>query len=157
MYQTLFVVGLICAVIAGAFLAASAIMFFAFDILTVRKSMGVNGSLAQKQIEEIRKNSSDAISRKNKANIFEQLEKTAKPKKFNTHSLNVGPTTGFTVPPSDSEGTVVLNEAGTDEGTVVLAGGYDEGTVVLNENNPSLNADFTVEKDVVSVSSNDVM
>lgn len=157
MYQTLFIVGLICAVIAGAFLAASAIMFFAFDILSLRKDMSVNGSLEQKQIEEIRKNSSDAISRRNKANVFEQMEKTAKPKKLNTHSLNVGPTTGFMATPTDGEGTVVLNEPGTDEGTVVLAAGYDEGTVVLSENAPDAGAGFTVEKDVISVSSNDVM
>ena len=89
MYQTLFTVGLICAVIAGAFLAATAIMFFAFDILALRKDMSVNGSLEQKQIEEIRKNSSEAISRRNKANIFDHLEKTAKVKKHNTFNLKI--------------------------------------------------------------------
>ena len=138
MYELLFIIGLVCAIVAGIFLAVSVILFFAFNIPSLRKDM--SGSLQQKQIEEIRKSSSDAINRRRKGNVFEELERTAKVKKHNTHSLNVGPTTDF---------TMVLG----DEGTVVL----DEGTVVLDENAAADNAGFTIEKDTTYVSTTDVI
>ena len=60
MYESLFIVGIIFAVLAGGFLIATVSMFFGFNIPALRKD--VSGSLEQKQIEEIRKNSSAARS-----------------------------------------------------------------------------------------------
>lgn len=107
-------------------------MFFGFNIPALRKDM--SGSLEQKQIEEIRKNSSAAANQRGKVNVFEDLEKKAKVKKNNTHSLNVGPTTGFPTHPSN-----------------------DTGTSVLSSGPKSVNPDFIIEKNIIFVSTNEVM
>lgn len=132
MYESLFIVGIVCAVLAGGFLIATVAMFFGFNIPALRKDM--SGSLEQKQIEEIRKNSSAAASQRGKVNVFEELEKKAKVKKNNTHSLNVGPTTGFPTQPSS-----------------------DTGTSVLSSGSKSVNPDFIIEKNIMFVSTNEVM
>lgn len=132
MYESLFIVGIVCAVLAGGFLIATIAMFFGFNIPALRKDM--SGSLEQKQIEEIRKNSSAAASQRGKVNVFEELEKKAKVKKNNTHSLNVGPTTGFPTQPSS-----------------------DTGTSVLSSGSKSVNPDFIIEKNIMFVSTNEVM
>lgn len=132
MYETLFIVGIVCAVLAGGFLIATIAMFFGFNIPALRKDM--SGSLEQKQIEEIRKNSSAAANQRGKVNVFEELEKKAKVKKNNTHSLNVGPTTGFPTQPSS-----------------------DTGTSVLSSGSKSVNPDFIIEKNIMFVSTNEVM
>ena len=132
MYETLFIVGIVCAVLAGGFLIATIAMFFGFNIPALRKDM--SGSLEQKQIEEIRKNSSAAANQRGKVNVFEELEKKAKVKKNNTHSLNVGPTTGFPAQPSS-----------------------DTGTSVLSSGSKSVNPDFIIEKNIMFVSTNEVM
>lgn len=132
MYESLFIIGIVCAVLAGGFLIATIAMFFGFNIPALRKDM--SGSLEQKQIEEIRKNSSAAANQRGKVNVFEELEKKAKVKKNNTHSLNAGPTTGFPTHP------------GSDTGTSVLSGG-----------SKSVNPDFIIEKNIMFVSTNEVM
>lgn len=132
MYESLFIIGIVCAVLAGGFLITTIAMFFGFNIPALRKDM--SGSLEQKQIEEIRKNSSAAASQRGKVNVFEELEKKAKVKKNNTHSLNVGPTTGFPTQPSS-----------------------DTGTSVLSSGSKSVNPDFIIEKNIMFVSTNEVM
>lgn len=132
MYESLFIIGIVCAVLAGGFLIATIAMFFGFNIPALRKDM--SGSLEQKQIEEIRKNSSAAANQRGKVNVFEDLEKKAKVKKNNTHSLNVGPTTGFPTHPSN-----------------------DTGTSVLSSGPKSVNPDFIIEKNIIFVSTNEVM
>ncbi len=132
MYESLFIIGIVCAVLAGGFLIATIAMFFGFNIPALRKDM--SGSLEQKQIEEIRKNSSAAASQRGKVNVFEELEKKAKVKKNNTHSLNVGPTTGFPTQPSS-----------------------DTGTSVLSSGSKSVNPEFIIEKNIMFVSTNEVM
>lgn len=132
MYESLFIIGIVCAVLAGGFLIATIAMFFGFNIPALRKDM--SGSLEQKQIEEIRKNSSAAASQRGKVNVFEELEKKAKVKKNNTHSLNVGPTTGFPTQPSS-----------------------DTGTSVLSSGSKSVNPDFIIEKNIMFVSTSEVM
>lgn len=132
MYESLFIIGIVCAVLAGGFLIATIAMFFGFNIPALRKDM--SGSLEQKQIEEIRKNSSAAANQRGKVNVFEELEKKAKVKKNNTHSLNVGPTTGFPTQPSS-----------------------DTGTSVLSSSSKSVNPDFIIEKNIMFVSTNEVM
>lgn len=132
MYETLFIIGIVFAVLAGGFLIATIAMFFGFNIPALRKDM--SGSLEQKQIEEIRKNSSAAANQRGKVNVFEELEKKAKVKKNNTHSLNVGPTTGFSTQPSN-----------------------DTGTSVLSSGSKSVNPDFIIEKNIMFVSTNEVI
>lgn len=131
MYQTFFIVGIICAVLGGGFLIASAIMFFGFNIPTLWKEW--NGELEQKQIEEIRKNSSIAANQRGKVNVFEQLEQKAKVKKNNTHSLNAHTTS-----------TLKMKVA-------------DPGTTVLQKNKSISNSDFIIEKNIIFVSTNEVM
>lgn len=130
MYQTLYVIGIICAVFAGGFLIATVAMFLGFNIRTLRKDL--SGSLEQKQLEEIRKNSSAATNQRNRVNVFEELEKKAKVKKTNTHSLNVGPTTHSHMK-------------------------SDAGTSVLRKNTKQVNPEFIIEKNIMFVSTNEVM
>lgn len=132
MYESLFIIGIVFAVLAGGFLIATIAMFFGFNIPALRKDM--SGSLEQKQIEEIRKNSSAAASNRGKVNVFEELEKKAKVKKNNTHSLNVGTTTG-------SSGQLSA----------------DTGTSVLSSSVKPVNPNFIIEKNIMYVSTNEVM
>lgn len=132
MYESLFIVGIVTGVFAGGFLIASIAMFFSFNIPTLLKE--TSGALEQKQIEEIRRNSSMAARKRGRVNVFEDLEKKAKVKKNNTHSLNVGPTTGFS------------KSSGSDVGTSVLGGGAKSG-----------NPDFIIEKNIMFVSTNEVI
>ncbi len=132
MYDILFILGIVSAAIAVCFLIATIAMFFAFDIPALRKDM--SGALEQKQIEEIRRNSSKAASQRGKVNVFEELEKKAKVKKANTHSLNVGPTTGFN-----------------------KNSGNDAGTSVLRNTGKISNPDFIIEKNIMFVSTDEVI
>ena len=129
MQQTLTILGIVMAVLAGASLIASISMFFGFKVPTLWKDW--NGTLEQKQIEEIRQKSSAAASNRNKVNVFEELEKKAKVKKANTHSLNVNPTTA----PKRTE---------------------EAGTSVL-QNSSAVNPDFVIEKNIMFVSTNEVI
>lgn len=132
MYETLFIIGIVCAVIGGGFLIASIAMFFGFNIPALRKDS--SGRLEQRQIEEIRRNSSAAVSQRGKVNVFEELEKKAKVKKNNTHSLNVGPTT------APQKRRLV-----------------DSGTTILNQTAKNVNPNFIIEKNIMFVSTNEVM
>lgn len=132
MYESLFIIGIVFAVLAGGFLIATISMLFGFNIPALRKD--VSGSLEQKQIEEIRKNSSTAANQRSKVNVFEELEKKAKVKKNNTYSLNAGPTTDF--PQRTSS---------------------DIGTSVLSSGSKSVNPNFIIEKNIMFVSTNEVM
>ncbi len=132
LYNTLFIIGIVSAIFAGGFLIATIAMFFGFNIPALKRDM--SGSLEQKQIEEIRKNSSAAASQRGSVNVFEELEKKAKVKRNNTHSLNVGPTTDFPT------------QLGSDTGTSVLSSGFK-----------SVNPDFIIEKNIMFVSTNEVM
>ena len=132
MYEALFAVGIVCAVLAGLFLVASVAMFFGFGIPSLRRD--VDNGLGQKQVEEIRKKGAEAAKvRHGAVNVFEELEKKAKVKKANTHSLNVG-TTPTTLDPAPAP---------------------EAGTSVLSAQNT--NPDFIIEKDIVFVSTNEVM
>ena len=132
MYETLFIVGIVCAVSGGGFLIASVIMFFGFNIPALWRDW--NGELEQKQIEEIRKNSSAAANNRGKVNVFEELEKKAKVKKNNTHSLNVHTTT-----------------------STLKANIPNPGTTVLTNKSSVINPDFIIEKNIIFVSTNEVI
>lgn len=131
MHEVLNIVGIVCAALAGIGLVASIAMFFGFQIPAIWKD--ANGVLAQKQIEEIRVKSMDAAKR-NKVNVFEELEKKAKVRKNNTQSLNLGPTTS---PSTKRHG--------------------DSGTVLLKKDGANLYPDFIIEKNVMFVSTDEVI
>lgn len=128
MYEILFVIGIVTAVLAGAFLISTVSMFFGFNIPELRKE--TSGALEQKQIEEIRKNNSAAASKRGKVNVFEDLEKKAKVKKTNTHSLNA---------------------------EVSIQKNIDVGTSVLSDTSASVNPNFIIEKNIMFVSTNEVI
>lgn len=131
-YETLLIIGIVSVIIASIFFIASIAVFFGFSIPTLLKDQ--RGSLEQKQIEEIRIKSSAAANQRGKVNVFEELEKKAKVKKNNTHSLNVGPTTA----PKKAEPS-------------------NPGTTVLQSNAKPVNPDFIIEKNIMFVSTNEVM
>lgn len=128
MYEILFVIGIVTAVLAGVFLISTVSMFFGFHIPELRKE--TSGALEQKQIEEIRKNNSAAASKRGKVNVFEDLEKKAKVKKANTHSLNA---------------------------EVSIQKNTDVGTSVLSDASASVNPNFIIEKNIMFVSTNEVI
>ena len=130
MYETLFILGIIFAVLAGALLITTIVMFFGFNIPALRKD--ISGALEQKQIEDIRKGSSSA-GRRSGVNVFEELEKKAKVK-TNTGSLNIGQT---------MERDRKSNS--------------DSGTSVLRKNKKPVNPNFIVEKDIVFVSTDEII
>ncbi len=132
MYESLFVVAIICAIIASGFLIASIAMFFGFDIPNVRKDMG--GVLEQKQIEEIRKKRNSEANKKVRINVFEELEKKAKVKKNITQNFGVAINTS---PPERVAASVETSVLRND----------------ISENNP----DFIVEKNIMFVSTNEVL
>lgn len=128
MQDTLFYIGIICGVLAAGFLIAALVMFFGFNVPSLWKDL--NGAMAQKRIEEIRLQNSAAAVQRGKVNVFEELEKKAKVKKANTFSLNVSTTTSS------------------------LA---DPGTSILENSAKAVNPDFVIEKDIMFVSTNEVI
>lgn len=131
MQDTLFYIGIVCGVLAGGFLIATVAMFFGFKVPSLWKDL--NGAMAQQRIEEIRQQSADAAVHRGKVNVFEELEKKAKVKKANTYSLNVSTTTSG------------------------LATNADPGTSVLQGGSKAINPDFVIEKDIMFVSTNEVI
>lgn len=132
MQETLTLIGMICAVGAGVFFVASAVMFFNFHIPELwadRKS----GSFASKQIEEIRMRNNASANQRRRMNVFEDLEKKAKVKKPNTHSINAGTSGG-------------LANAAANPGTTALSRGAKP-----------VNPDFIIEKNVMFVSTSEVL
>lgn len=132
MYEKLFMIGIVCAVIGGALLITSLSMFFGFHIPTLWRDS--SGKLEQKQIEEIRKNNNAAANQRGKVNVFEELEKKAKVKRNNTFSLNAGST-------AESKKRIASVT----------------GTTVLNQTGKTFNPNFIIEKNIMFVSTNEVM
>ena len=130
MHNVLFYIGIVCAVFAGIFLIATVSMFVGFKIPSLIKDS--SGELEQKQIEEIRNKNNAAMQQRNKVNVFEELEKKAKLRKGNTQSLNLGPTTA----PRKSA---------------------PQGTTVLQRNENRANTNFVLEKNIVFVSTNEMI
>ncbi len=129
--EVLFVTGIVSAVLAGICLFTAVSMFFGFRIPSLIRNL--SGSLEQRQIEEIRKNSAEATRNRGKINVFENLEKKAKVKRTNTASLNMSTTTGGLAKSTPAAGTTVLNAAPAPA-----------------------NPNFVIEKNMVFVSTNEV-
>lgn len=126
MYGALLATGVICAVFAGVFLITSISMFFGFNIPALRKD--VSGILEEKQIEEIRRKSSEAEKRRGKINVFEELEKKAK--------------VGRRITTSHVVGKPINTNA---------------GTTILSKRSKPFNPRFIIEKDITFVSTNEVL
>lgn len=135
MQQTLFYLGIVSAVFAGAFLIASAAMFFLFNIPTLWRDS--KGTLERRQIEEIRNKNSNAAGQSGRVNVFEELEKKAKVRKNNTQSLNLGNT--------------------TESGPFARRSSNNPGTTVLNNKSKAVNPDFIIEKNIMFVSTSEVI
>lgn len=131
-YEVLNIIGILCGVVAVCFLITTVAMFFGFNIPDLFKNK--NGMLEQRQIEEIRVKSSEAASHRGKVNVFEELEKKAKVRRNNTQSIVVGPTTS----PSKKAA-------------------MDTGTRVLSQQTAPSNLDFVIEKNIMFVSTNEVI
>lgn len=134
MVDALFYIGVVCAVLAGIFLITAVSMFFGFKVPTLWKDM--RGTLEQKQIEEIRDKNSGAVRQRAKVNVFEDLEKKAKVRRSNTQSLHIGPTTEQ---PQAAEPVT------------------DPGTTVLQKTAKAVNPDFIIEKNILFVSTSEVI
>lgn len=134
MNSVFFIIGIICAVFAVCFFAAAVAMFFGFKIPTLVKDM--RGTLEQKQIEEIRSKNSSAIRQRRKVNVFEELERNAKVKRGTTQSLGLNPST-YTRRKNNPS--------------------LESGTSVLNRSNKNINPNFVIEKNIVVVSTNEVI
>jgi hypothetical protein len=137
-----FILSIVSYILAGLLLVTTAILFFKLNIPAVIRDKG--GSLEQKQIEEIRAKSMGAAQHRGKVNVFEELEKRAKPRSSDTSSLKVG-TTGES---ALGFGTVRPRKVETVAET---------GTTLLPQAAKAANPDFVIEKNIVFVSTSEVI
>ena len=116
----------ICFALAAVFLIVSVILFFRLRVPSVIKDL--RGTVEQKQIEKI-----EAARHNSAMNVFEELERKAKPRMNNTRRIKMpGSTQEFTTEQKTPQGTSVLKRK--------------------NENK-----DFVIEKNMVFVSTGDVL
>lgn len=117
---------IICYIMSGILLVTSLAMFFGFSIPKIWKNK--SGELGKKQIEDMKK---DKYA-KEEYNVFEELEKKAKPRKSDTH-IKVGTTT-----------------SGISE---IIS---NENTTLLQQSSKVINPNFIIEKNIVFVSTNEM-
>lgn len=117
--------------LGGICLVAAVVMFFNFRIPMLIKDM--RGSLEKKQIGEIRNKNAMSQHQRNKINVFEELEKNAKVKK-----------------PQES---IRLRS----RATAVEQTREESGTSVLVQPARQVNPNFIIEKNIVFVSTNEVI
>ena len=132
MQDTLNMIGMFCAIGAAVCFVASVVMFFTFRVPDLWADR--SGSFERRQIEEIRQRNSATSSQRRRMNVFEELEKKAKVKKPNTHSLNVGTSSGFPSRPAANPGTTALGRSAK-----------------------AANPDFIIEKNIMFVSTSEVL
>lgn len=121
---------IICFVLAAISLVAAIAMFFGFHVPMLFKDM--HGVLEQKQINEIRNKNALSQHQRNKVNVFEELEKNAKLKR--------------------DTGSVRLNRK-----TQTATQRQQEGTDVLPSQSRGINPNFVIEKNIVFVSTDEVI
>jgi len=123
-------------VLSSMFFITAIILFFKLDIRGVIKDKG--GMLEQKQIEEIRAKNIEAAQHRGKVDVFEELEKQAKPKRSNTGSLKIG------------------TAASRAYGNIGQASN-NAGTTVLRQSAKAISSDFIIEKNIVFVNTKEVI
>lgn len=133
--QTLLILGIVSVILAVCFFIASVTMFILYRIPTLWKDS--RGTLEQKQIDEIRSLRRSNINNRNKVNVFEELERKAKPKKTASQSIKLETTSNKT----DSEKIAAKNSE----------------TVVLKKKAKAINSNFIIEKDITFVCTSEVI
>lgn len=129
MHNTLMILGIISVVLSVGFFIASLAMFFGFRIPTLWKDS--KGTLEQKQIDEIRAMRNNNANRRGKVNVFEELEKQAKPRKTGSQNIKFE-----------------TNSVNTEQ---------NNGTVILKKTAKAINPNFIIEKDITFVSTSEVI
>ncbi len=119
---------IICYIMCGVFLVASIAMFFGFSIPKIWKNK--SGELGKKQIEDMKK---DKYA-KDEYNVFEALEKKAKPRKGDTQNIKVNTTTSTMSKTASSEGTTLLQQS-----------------------SKVINPTFVIEKNIIFVSTTEIL
>ena len=140
--KILTIIGIATAALGGGLLITTIIMFFKFQIPALYKEIK-GGGLQQRQIEEIRLKNSSAARQRGKVNVFEELEKKAGARRGNTGSLNIM-TTGSLAAQAEQE---KQNRAAY----------VDPGTAVLQNAAKSVNPHFIIEKNIMFVSTSEVL
>lgn len=151
---------IIIAAFALSFIAlvVAIVLFIHYNIPAVIKDL--RGNMEQKQVESIRSKSSAASQRSSAANVFEELEANAKPRRANTRRLKTNttgkldPTTGKD-PTTDKMGRNPFRQSAEAAGRVRNAGGAppagaNPGTTVLKK--APVSGDFVIDKNIVFVS-----
>lgn len=136
MQEVLHIIGIICAVLAGAGLVISVLLFIRFDVPTLWKDR--SGQMSQKEIDKIRQSSNN---RDDQINVFEELEKKAKRRSGNTTS-------------SLQRGTGFLNRDRARN--TAPSAKLEEGTSVLTAPKNG-RPDFVIEKSIRFVSTNEIL
>ena len=122
----------ICFGLSAVCLIVAVILFFRLHIPAVIKDL--RGTVEQKQIEKIRDKSSEAAKRNSDMNVFEELERKAKPRINNTKRIKMpGTTQEFSSSQSAEQGTTVLKRK------------------------KNADRDFVIEKNMVFVSTGDIL
>lgn len=129
MQEALSVIAIICFVLGGVCLAIAVTFFFTFRIRSVHQEL--KGTLAQRQIAEIRSKRDSAARQREKINVFEELEKQAKPRDNTAEKVRL------------YAPTEVISQ--------------DAETVLLQQSARAVNPNFIIEKSVVFVSTNEVI
>ncbi len=133
--QTLLILGIVSVILAVCFFIASVAMFIGYRIPTLWKDS--RGALEQKQIDEIRAMRRNNIDNKNKVNVFEELEKKAKPRKTSSQSIRLNTLTG-----ENNSNKLSTNKS---------------ETVVLKKKAKAINSNFIIEKDITFVCTSEVI
>ena len=110
-------------------------MFIGYRIPTLWKDS--RGALEQKQIDEIRAMRRNDINNRNKVNVFEELERKAKPRKTSSQSIRLNTLTG-----ENNSNKLNSNK---------------NGTVVLKNKAKAINSNFIIEKDITFVCTSEVI
>ncbi|MCI9146234.1 MAG: hypothetical protein HFJ97_07735 [Eubacterium sp.] len=133
--QTLLILGIVSVILAVCFFIASVTMFIGYRIPTLWKDS--RGALEQKQIDEIRAMRRNDINNRNKVNVFEELERKAKPRKTSSQSIRLNTLTG-----ENNSNKLNSNK---------------NGTVVLKNKAKAINSNFIIEKDITFVCTSEVI
>ena len=134
MDSTLMMLGIISVVLAVGFFVTSLIIFIAFKIPTLWKES--RGTLEREQINEIRAMRSNNANRRSGINVFEELEKQAKPRKTGAQSIKL----------STTADDITLEKENDSN-----------GTVVLKKTAKAISPNFIIEKDITFVSTYEVI
>ncbi len=158
---------IIIAAFALSFIAlvVAVILFIHYNIPAVIKDLRVN--MEKKQVEKIRSKSFASTQRSSAANVFEELEANAKPRRATTRRLRTNTTDDLNAsagkdPTTDKMGqapfsqTPAANAAGANNAAVLppadINASANPGTTVLQRAPES--DDFVIDKNIVFVSTN---